>query len=783
MKKLLYFSIFFTIIFSTSFPQAQWQPLGSPSGGNISSITEKDGYIFTAVGQYWSAGAIYRSDDNGKTWSLKINNLPVDFIILDLASNSSYVYASASSGNVYRSSDYGESWELSLSGLTSSPVYTIHADGNNIYAGCFNSVYKSTNNGDDWTNIGSGFDDLYTYAITTVGDYLFIGTSDGVYRSFAGGNLEEVNNGINAQYPFIHSFLFKDGILFTGLYNKVYKSTNMGNNWTEISTSFDGAYALKSFDNKIYKTNYYGLHYSTNNGVNWVTINNSAIVNQYLIDVHVSNNLILTGEKELSRSEDNGVTWNFSSTGIANRETGPIIEKDGIFYTSSENIIYKSFNNGLNWAASDTLPLYTNLSKFFIYEGYIFAAATSGFAFRSADGEVWEQMEILVSEFTVLNNYLFASRSNQYTGTIFRSTDLGLTWEELSTPMLGDVADIEAFNGELYIGGFNGLFKSNDNGVSWNPVGYSTIIDPQVQKLHVHNSYLFLSDVSSEGLYRTSNGSDWTFFQNSLENNFYNSFESYNNILITSTYNYGVLISLDNGEIWQEFSDGLPLVTYGLAPHINSIYAKDNQLFASVSRFSIWSTPLSPVPVELSSFTAEYSNNSIILNWQTETEINNRGFEIEKSNLTKKIGWESISFIEGKGTTSEKNNYSFTDKNLSAGKYSYRLKQIDFDGTFEYSDVVEVDVLLPHEFILEQNYPNPFNPTTLIRFHLPIETKVSVKIYNVLGKEVATLVNETKESGIHDIEFTNNGQFSSGIYFYTISTESFTDTKKFILLK
>ena len=192
------------------------------------------------------------------------------------------------------------------------------------------------------------------------------------------------------------------------------------------------------------------------------------------------------------------------------------------------------------------------------------------------------------------------------------------------------------------------------------------------------------------------------------------------------------------------------------------------------------------VPVELVSFSANVSNNSVELSWITATELNNSGFEIERSSHTERsrsmTGWENIDFINGHGTTSQSHSYFFIDKNLSTGKYFYRLKQIDFDGTFSYSNEVEVDLSLPQTFALEQNYPNPFNPSTTIKFALPVKTNLRLSVYNTLGEKVAEIFNGELEVGYHEMMFNASG-LSSGIYFYKIESENYSATKKLMLLK
>ena len=191
------------------------------------------------------------------------------------------------------------------------------------------------------------------------------------------------------------------------------------------------------------------------------------------------------------------------------------------------------------------------------------------------------------------------------------------------------------------------------------------------------------------------------------------------------------------------------------------------------------------IPVELTSFTATSEQNSVSLNWQTATETNNSGFEIERSqtsNVKGQMEWNEVGFVPGFGTTTEPKSYSFTDENLSAGKYQYRLKQIDFDGSFEYSNIVEVEVMVTKDYSLSQNYPNPFNPATLISFSIPNDEFVSLRIYDVLGREFAQIINERRSAGTYQIEF-NGAALNSGVYYYTLTAGSYTETKKMMIIK
>ena len=188
------------------------------------------------------------------------------------------------------------------------------------------------------------------------------------------------------------------------------------------------------------------------------------------------------------------------------------------------------------------------------------------------------------------------------------------------------------------------------------------------------------------------------------------------------------------------------------------------------------------IPVELTSFTAIAKDDNVLLNWITSTETNNMGFDIERRSTKSNSGWQKLGFINGNGTTTEKSHYSFVDKNPAEGKSYYRLRQIDFDGTSKIYNSVEVDFETVKEYSLSQNYPNPFNPSTEINYTLAKSGNVTLKVYNLLGSEVATLVNGFMEAGKHSVKFDAN-DITSGIYFYTIKADNFTSTRKMILMK
>lgn len=201
-------------------------------------------------------------------------------------------------------------------------------------------------------------------------------------------------------------------------------------------------------------------------------------------------------------------------------------------------------------------------------------------------------------------------------------------------------------------------------------------------------------------------------------------------------------------------------------------------------------TNSSTVPVELVTFAGANSGNKTILSWQTKSETNNSGWEVERKEMTtggtstgsESKTWQKIGFVAGKGTTSEPNSYSFSSPAITRTSL-FRLKQIDLDGKYAYSKSIEVEGVKISEFKLYQNYPNPFNPTTVISFNLPKAEKVELKVFDMLGREVKTLINnEAKSEGLHQITF-DASNLSNGIYFYQITAGSFKQNKKMLLVK
>jgi flagellar hook assembly protein FlgD len=259
-----------------------------------------------------------------------------------------------------------------------------------------------------------------------------------------------------------------------------------------------------------------------------------------------------------------------------------------------------------------------------------------------------------------------------------------------------------------------------------------------------------------------------------------------------------VVKSTDGGQSFENFkiseSSFTPTSSVFFGDYSN-IAAWDNKIYPIWTRLhagqlSVWTAIIedtTTIPVEFIQFSASVNSGNVMLEWETSTETNNLGFEIERARLTenyetKNLEFHLIGFVQGNGTTTNPHSYSYTDEKLLSGVYQYRLKQIDYDGSFAYSGIVEIKFIAVNDFRLEQNYPNPFNPSTTISYQLPKAEFVTVRIFDTIGNEVKTIVKENKPAGVHEVNF-DASQLSSGIYLYKIDAGTFHQSKKMLLVK
>lgn len=448
--------------------------------------------------------------------------------------------------------------------------------------------------------------------------------------------------------------------------------------------------------------------------------------------------------------------------------------------------ILKTTNSGIEWISKNIGTLDDVHDIFFIdsLQGwavlYEFSPFRHGSIIQSTDGGNSWNVQLTVFDYTLHSiNFIdansgWAAGSN---GIVFHTSNGGISWLQQYPPTGGawlwPIFFIDNNIGWTAGDPLFGVYKSTNGGNSW-----STYSVPVVERIH---SLLFI-DYQTGWLCGTQGqiaksldgGITWTNLQSGTSETLRDIFLIDINHVRCVGYNGTILNTLDGGTNWIQQNSGTNSNLFGVhfVNELSGWVVGDNG--------TILKTTNGGVPVELISFSAKQDNALIILDWTTSTEINNSGFEIERQ--FGNDDWLNLGYVPGHGTTTEKQVYQFKDKPEEKGKYVYRLKQIDFDGTFEYSNEVAIEYTPKFTFELEQNYPNPFNPTTTIRYSIPEMQQVTLQVHNSLGEIVSELVNGVQEGGMHEIKFNGSGA-PSGVYFYSLASGSFYQTKKLILLK
>ncbi len=447
---------------------------------------------------------------------------------------------------------------------------------------------------------------------------------------------------------------------------------------------------------------------------------------------------------------------------------------------SSFAAAYNLSTNTWSTSTTPTVPGYN--ASFCIADGELYKLSGTGsvstFEKFTPDGTGTGTWTVLTGGPTVIMNaqstmawdggdYIYVHSSgytSPYTSYLSRYSISGGTWSDLTpTTLIKRYAGFQYMNGFLYLIG--GLVPTGDDQTACAKYDPSTDTWSSIASLPENVNFCKWTTTKAAG-YIVLVGSGGGYSSNpSNPKIFY--------------YNPG-------SDSWTYDSDtpadrGLALAFF--IPGLSEFFFGGGNEGGSSTNYqaSCWTGMASFVPVELTSFNASIDGNNVLLQWETATETNNKGFEIQRKVITNN-NWLNLGFVNGNGTISEKKSYIFIDNNLTTGHYLYRLKQIDFDGSFSYSKEIETDISTPDQFYLGQNFPNPFNPSTTIEYSIPQDGFVNLSVYNAVGQKVAVLINENLKAGKYHAVF-NASRIASGIYYYRLETSIGINVKKMLLIK
>ncbi len=490
-------------------------------------------------------------------------------------------------------------------------------------------------------------------------------------------------------------------------------------------------------------------------------------------------------------------------------------------------IVFAYLTEAQTWVRKNEGYGFWSIEKDFAGNIYAGTTGTARGIFKSTDGgETWTNVystgasNYLDIAFDQLNNVYVANSTN---GLII-STDGGNNFTTIPVSTFGGNAVNTVacgLNGLVLVGVTSGgVYRSTDYGATFTQTlpGYS-IVSLEFDKLHPNRVYAGSSSTNLNGFFISSDGG-LTFTGPSNSVNVWEIIQKQDGTLytVTTTTGYPVDMSTNlgltwttvgntpaairgacldliediyaagNGGVYKSTNGGATFVNFNLTFSSNKIISFENKILVAVSGTTnggVYIYTDENIPVELSSFSATTIDGKVLLYWSTATETNNFGFEIQRMYLVddENLSWMKIGFVNGNGTTTEPQNYSFIDENLINGTYKYRLKQIDLDGAITYSNEVVVNLnFVPEKIYLHQNYPNPFNPNTTIQFELSERSYVILKIYDLLGTEIKTLVNDELSAGAYKINF-DGSKLSSAVYLYKLTTEKNSQIRKMILVK
>jgi photosystem II stability/assembly factor-like uncharacterized protein len=741
----------YTVDGGVTFQQIAVQLPSAATWYNSYFINETIGYLAGTT-----SGRLAKTTDGGLSWTL--NTIIPSGTYYDVWSpNDTLILVASTSGNIRRSTDGGLSFTQINVGHTGTNYKFAFKDADNGWvSGSTGKASYTTDGGATWVNASAG---LPTATIFYDVDFRMDGTTEQV--------------------------------VLTGDSFNLYVTSDMGATWTQLA--FLAPYADQPWTSTYYSTSFYNDKFVTvgaNGLINSRTGTATPVIHSVFRKPGTLNDIWAdfpggriiavgapgnpTAYDQIFYSSNGGTTWNKS---VLNKMGGT-----GTVQFAEDNQNDELNNDMMSPTSTSTFRAIDMVNSNI---GYV-CGSNSAVYKTTNGGESWDSLTTPVATLGILYDIDFVTAEIGwfvgFGGNLYKTTDGGTTWIQQFPGTTGTIYSISM--ADPLVGCLTGasgfLSITSDGGTTWTPQtsGFGTSIIYSAKMVNAQVGYIV--GATSKIAKTTNGGVTWEMLTLPAV------------IASTTLYtvdfwneDYGLVggssgrsaVTTDGGLTWQveNASNGTIQAVRIAASGSDTTY-----VFCAGSNGSILVDRNFIVPVELTLFKADVIPAGVELNWHTSSEKNNSGFAIER--MSDKSSFEQIAFIPGRGTTLEFNKYTYLDQDITSGKYSYRLKQIDYDGTYAYTNVIEVNISNPASYSLSQNYPNPFNPSTAITFEILSKEHVTLKIYDVLGNLIKEVIDGEKEAGRHTIYF-NASDISSGVYFYELKAGSYSSVRKMMLMK
>ncbi len=720
-----------------------------------------------AVGMW---GAVIKTTNGGQNWQTL--ETPTGEILLKVHSfNGQVVMVVGHNGTILRSSDGGDSF-TELTGITTQELWGVRMLNDTLgwICGRNNTLLKTTDAGLTWMPIATGFNLHYWQFNFLSEEYFMIACSQGrVLKTTNGGQSFTQHQAGNTEDLFTIDIIDSLHVAAAGSFGKNVYSSDGGITWTEnqytaLSINWiqyinkDTGYIAIGTISSFYKT--------TNRGQSWFNPGFGA-AGEWQFELLDESLGYGVGEGlKITKTEDGYTTGRNLILNVDFRDVYFFTETTGFALSW---FLYKTTDGGISWQRNENAP-----------GGYdiLFLDSLTGFIggsnlYKTTDGgESWYQVNGVpgrVGKIFFINSLTGWATSGR---NILKTTDAGENWFIQFTHIN------DSFTSIFFIDSLNGwatsryVHQTTDGGLNWiEMVDIPAFLSEDI----LFNNYLNGFVIESNKFYSTVDGGvNWILNPFITGFSIAGKFSKYENSVFVTGYK--TFRSIDGGLNWLDFDEltgirinGLSLLGMGFG-------------FAAGELGIVLKYYDETVPVELMNFTALIEDNKVLLNWATASETNNEGFFVERTKEDENY-WKTLTFINGAGTSTNTNFYNYIDILNQPGKYKYRLKQVDYNGQYEYSNEIEVKYKSNHNFYLSQNYPNPFNPYTNIDFNIPDKTLVRIILYDATGREITKIIDQEMETGHYSVKLGSEG-LSSGIYFYKMVTGSgYTAVNKLTIIK